>query len=58
MILVTGPTGTIGSHVVSELARAHVPARALVRTPDKGAGLPDGIDCLEAMRHEVNPAGK
>src|SRR3954447_8210601 len=44
MILVTGPTGTIGSQVVSELARAHVPARALIRSPDRGAQLPDGIE--------------
>src|SRR4051794_17215665 len=44
MILVSGATGTIGSHVVAELARAHVPARALVRTPDRAARLPDGIE--------------
>src|SRR3954464_9097937 len=44
MILVTGSTGTVGSHVVSELARAHVPARALIRSPDRGAQLPDGIE--------------
>src|SRR3954454_11279081 len=44
MILVTGSTGTVGSHVVSELARAHVPARALIRSPDRGSELPDGIE--------------
>jgi uncharacterized protein YbjT (DUF2867 family) len=44
MILVTGPTGTIGSHVVAELARAHVPARALVRSLDRAANLPDGVE--------------
>jgi uncharacterized protein YbjT (DUF2867 family) len=44
MILVTGPTGTIGSQVVAELARAHVPARALVRSPERGARLPDGTE--------------
>jgi uncharacterized protein YbjT (DUF2867 family) len=44
MILVTGPTGTVGSHVVAELARAHVPARALVRSPDRAADLPDGVE--------------
>src|SRR5690348_16589663 len=44
MILVTGPTGTIGSHVVAELARAHAPARALVRSSDRAANLPDGVE--------------
>src|SRR6201994_597980 len=44
MILVTGPTGTIGSHVVTELARAHVPTRALIRSSDKAATLPDGVE--------------
>src|SRR3954465_14726028 len=44
MILVTGSTGTVGSHVVSELRPPPVPARALVRPPDRGAQLPDGIE--------------
>jgi uncharacterized protein YbjT (DUF2867 family) len=44
MILVTGSTGTIGSHVVTELARAHVPTRALIRSPEKAGGLPDGVE--------------
>src|SRR3954452_612790 len=44
MILVTGATGTIGTHVVAELARAHVPARALIRSPDRAVELPDGIE--------------
>ena len=44
MILVTGPTGTIGSCVVSELARAHVPTRALVRSIDRASDLPDGVE--------------
>ena len=46
MILVTGSTGTIGSHVTTELARAHVPARALVRSPERAAGLPDGVEAV------------
>jgi uncharacterized protein YbjT (DUF2867 family) len=46
MILVTGATGTIGSQVAAELARAHVPARALVRSPERAARLPDGIEAV------------
>jgi uncharacterized protein YbjT (DUF2867 family) len=56
MILVTGATGTIGSHVVSELARAHVPARALVRGPDRIAGLPDGIEPVIGDLEELDGA--
>src|SRR6476661_8884151 len=44
MILVTGSTGTVGSQVVAELARAHVPARALVRSLARAADLPAGIE--------------
>src|SRR3954449_4409314 len=46
MILVTGATRTVGSHVAGELARAHVPARALIRSPHRGPGLPDGIELV------------
>ncbi|HLL53178.1 MAG TPA: SDR family oxidoreductase [Myxococcaceae bacterium] len=39
MILVTGATGTTGSEVVKQLAAAGVQVRALVRNPQKAAGL-------------------
>ncbi|AWN46423.1 NmrA family transcriptional regulator [Methylobacterium terrae] len=41
-ILVTGATGTVGRHVVAELARRGADIRALVRDPAK-AGLPAGV---------------
>lgn len=34
MILITGATGTVGQHVVTELAGLDVPVRALVRDPE------------------------
>jgi uncharacterized protein YbjT (DUF2867 family) len=39
MILVTGATGTVGSETLRQLAAAGLPARALVRNPQKAAGL-------------------
>ncbi len=40
MILVTGGTGVIGSEVLRLLSQAGVPARALVRNPQKAQKLP------------------
>ncbi|MFN8475697.1 MAG: NmrA family NAD(P)-binding protein [Anaerolineae bacterium] len=39
MILVTGATGRVGSGVVQDLAAKKIPARALVRNPEKAAQL-------------------
>lgn len=45
MILVTGATGTVGSHLVRELANSGVPTRALVRSVDAVSSLLDiGIE--------------
>ena len=41
-ILVTGGTGTVGSHVVANLATAGHDTRVLTRSPEKAAALPDG----------------
>ncbi|MEV0200330.1 NAD(P)H-binding protein [Nonomuraea sp. NPDC050691] len=41
-ILVTGATGNVGRHVVSQLAGAGIPVRALVRDPSR-ARLPEGV---------------
>ena len=40
MIIITGATGGIGSHVVRLLSEAGVPARALSRDPSRGQRLP------------------
>jgi len=56
MILVTGATGTVGSQVVAELARAHVPARALIRTSDRATDLPDGIEPVVGELESLNSA--
>ncbi|MGW4062123.1 NAD(P)H-binding protein [Amycolatopsis sp. NPDC004747] len=42
MFLVTGATGNVGREVVSALAAAGAPVRALVRRPD--VTLPDGVE--------------
>jgi uncharacterized protein YbjT (DUF2867 family) len=42
-ILVTGATGNVGRHVVSQLVADGAHVRALTRNPD-GAGLPAGVD--------------
>lgn len=45
-VLVTGATGTVGRHVVSQLLRANAEVRALTRDPDS-ATLPDGVNVVE-----------
>lgn len=52
MILVTGATGYVGSHLLSRLAAAGLAARGLVRRPD--ARLPAGV---EVARGDVTEAG-
>jgi len=42
-ILVTGGTGTVGSHVVANLAAAGHNTRVLTRSPEKAAALPNGV---------------
>ena len=49
MVLVTGATGFVGSHLVRKLAGMAV--RALVRNPDKAGRLPEGV---EAARGDIN----
>ncbi|MFG1947579.1 NAD(P)H-binding protein [Nonomuraea sp. NPDC048826] len=44
-ILVTGATGNVGGHVVTELARAGLSVRALVRDPSR-ARLPEQVDVV------------
>ncbi|MDF2712240.1 MAG: NAD(P)H-binding protein, partial [Nonomuraea muscovyensis] len=41
--LVTGPTGDVGRHVVTQLAEAGLAVRALVRDPSR-ARLPEGVE--------------
>ncbi len=44
-ILVTGATGTIGRHVVHQLAERGQPVRALTRNP-AGATMPAGVEIV------------
>ncbi|NUW33614.1 NAD(P)H-binding protein [Nonomuraea sp. SMC257] len=44
-ILVTGATGNVGKHVVSQLAQAGIPVRALVRDPSR-ARLPENVQVV------------
>ncbi|MCA2227143.1 NmrA family NAD(P)-binding protein [Nonomuraea aurantiaca] len=45
-ILVTGATGNVGKHVVSQLAEAGLQVRALVRDPGR-AKLPEGVEVVK-----------
>jgi uncharacterized protein YbjT (DUF2867 family) len=45
VILVTGATGTVGRHVVSQLLRTGLEVRALTRNPTS-THLPDGVDVV------------
>lgn len=47
MIAVTGATGNVGRHVVSQLLERGVAVRALTRGPDSAA-LPDAVDVVGA----------
>jgi uncharacterized protein YbjT (DUF2867 family) len=47
VILVTGATGNVGRHVVSELLAVGAAVRALTRDPD-AAGLPGGAEVVRA----------
>jgi uncharacterized protein YbjT (DUF2867 family) len=45
VILVTGATGNVGRHVVTQLQRTGARVRALARDP-ASAGLPSGVDVV------------
>lgn len=48
MILVTGGTGFVGSHLIKRLRQEGVPVRAVVRNPDKAQALKDlGVDVVK-----------
>ncbi len=48
MILVTGGTGFVGSHLISRMCQEGVPVRAIVRNPDKARALKDlGVDVVK-----------
>ena len=47
MILVTGATGFVGSHLVRRMRKDKLPVRALVRNPNKAAGLAElGVELV------------
>ncbi len=48
MILVTGGTGFVGSHLIKRLRQGNVSVRAIVRNPDKAQALKDlGVDVVK-----------
>ncbi|WP_438345970.1 NmrA/HSCARG family protein [Methylorubrum populi] len=52
-ILVTGATGTVGGHVVEQLAKRGADVRALVRDPSK-AQLPAGVTAVQGDLLDVD----
>ncbi|UYB54215.1 NmrA/HSCARG family protein [Xanthomonas sp. AM6] len=52
-ILVTGATGTVGRHVVEQLAKRGANVRALVRDPAK-ANLPAGVEVVQGDLLDVD----
>ncbi|MFD9941163.1 SDR family oxidoreductase [Nonomuraea sp. NPDC059023] len=51
-VLVVGATGGIGSQVVPELLARGVHVRAMTRTPERAASLPDGAEPVVADLHD------
>jgi len=48
MILVTGGTGFVGSHLIRRMRQDGIPVRAIVRDPDKARALKDiGVDVVK-----------
>jgi uncharacterized protein YbjT (DUF2867 family) len=52
-ILVTGATGRVGRHVVSQLLERNASVRALVRDPSK-ADLPAGVDVVQGDMLDID----
>jgi uncharacterized protein YbjT (DUF2867 family) len=52
-ILVTGATGRVGRHVVSQLLKRNASVRALVRDPSK-ADLPAGVDVVQGDMLDID----
>lgn len=46
-VLVTGGTGTVGSHVVRELVARNAQVSILTRDPAKAAGAPSGVKAVQ-----------
>ncbi|SDI13398.1 dihydroflavonol-4-reductase [Sinosporangium album] len=51
-ILVVGATGGIGSQLVPALRARGVRVRAMTRTPERAAALPDGVEPVLADLHD------
>jgi uncharacterized protein YbjT (DUF2867 family) len=45
-ILVTGATGHVGNHLIKQLASKGHSLRALVRSRERAAGLPEEVECV------------
>ncbi|GHO78505.1 nucleotide-diphosphate-sugar epimerase [Ktedonobacter sp. SOSP1-85] len=56
-ILVTGATGNVGRHVVSQLLDMAVPVRAVVRNPGS-VDLPDGVEIVRGDLAEPSMLGE
>lgn len=55
-VLVTGGTGFVGSHLLAILRARGIPVRALVRSPDRAAGL--GLEGVEWVSGDLTSLGR
>ena len=58
MLLVTGATGYVGAALTALLLERGLPVRAMARSPERAAGLPDGVEPVVADLADPDSLGR